>query len=197
MSRQHADAGGDRLLRKGLIESNPIDHHGLHCRRGVFDRVAGRRVEPDGGELVENAVSGEAEFLERLARQHAGAVDRLAGALMFLEQRNAEAGLCQPQSSEQSGGPAADNDGINRDISELQACRIADCREVEVASLPIASCNPAIRNGDYRENRPRAAISARRTRPASRDEDRAMKSATRQHGRWQTAAPGGRAAPSS
>jgi hypothetical protein len=39
-------------------------------------------------------------------------VNRLAGDLMFLEQRNAETGLCQLQTGIQSGWAAADHDHI-------------------------------------------------------------------------------------
>jgi hypothetical protein len=74
--------------------------------------VAGRRVEPDGGKLVENGRRRQAEFLERLAGQDSRAVDRRAGDLMFLEQCDAETGLCQLQTGIQSCWATADHDHI-------------------------------------------------------------------------------------
>ena len=104
----HPDAGAHGLARKRLIEAHAVDDDRLDRRRGVFDVVARRREELDGGKFVENGRGRQAEFLERLARQDSRAVDRLAGDLMFLEQCDAETGLCQLQTGIQSGWDTAD-----------------------------------------------------------------------------------------
>ena len=95
MPGQHLDAGRHGLSRKRLIETLAIDDDGFHRRRRVFDLVAGRRVKPDPGKLVENGGRRETKFAERFAGKDARAVDRRADALMLLEQRHAEAGLHQ------------------------------------------------------------------------------------------------------
>ncbi len=105
-------AGEGRALRQPAIEPRAIDHDGFDRRRRVLDRVAGRRVKLDGSELIQDAVVGELELLERVGGEDAGAMHRLAAGGMFLEERDAEAGAGKLPAGVKPRGAPADNDCV-------------------------------------------------------------------------------------
>ena len=66
----------------------------------------------DGSELIQDAVIGEPELLERVGGEDAGAMHRLAAGGMFLEERDAEAGAGKPPAGVKPRGAPADNDCV-------------------------------------------------------------------------------------
>ena len=103
------NAGERRALRQAAIELRAIDHDRFDGRRRVLDRRAGRRVELNAAKLIEDAVVGEPELLERVGGEDAGAVHRPAAGGMFLEERDAEAGAGQLPAGVKPRGAPADN----------------------------------------------------------------------------------------
>ena len=71
-------------------------------------------MKADRPQLIEDAVVGETESLERLGGEHAGAVHRHAARRMFLADRDREAGAGErPAGVQPSRAPADDDDIVN------------------------------------------------------------------------------------
>ena len=52
-----------------LIETEAIDGHGFDPVTGIGDRLACRRMKPDGDEGIEDGVAREIELVERVGRR--------------------------------------------------------------------------------------------------------------------------------
>ena len=86
----HPRAGGRRHVEQVLVEHRAIDDERLGRGRGVGNRQARGREEARGGQRVENRRPRQAELLECLDRQDAGAVHGLAGRRVFLDNDDVE-----------------------------------------------------------------------------------------------------------
>ena len=101
-------------LRKASIEPGPIDDDRFDRDRRVIDGIARRGMKADRPQLIEDAVVGETESLERLGGEHAGAVHWHAARRMFLADRDREAGAGErPAGVQPSRAPADDDDIVN------------------------------------------------------------------------------------
>ena len=61
--------------------------------------------------------AGQIEFAERLHREHTGAVHRLAGDDVLLQNDHVEPGAAQQGRAVQASGPSANNDYVMHETS--------------------------------------------------------------------------------
>ena len=101
-----------RALEQILIECAAIDDDGFDAVAGIDDFVAGRRPEARGRQLVEQRAAGEIEFVERVGRKHARAMDGLADARVFFEKDGLKSRSSEACAGIQARGPAADDDHV-------------------------------------------------------------------------------------
>jgi hypothetical protein len=92
---QQPDAGANGVGGQPLIERRTVYDHGLDGASPVDDFVTCWGNETSGGQLVEDGICGETELGECFTGKHAGAVDRVADDVMFLEHGNREPVLRQ------------------------------------------------------------------------------------------------------
>ena len=146
--RLHAPAvhnpgtGAIGLSREPRIERDSIDDDGFSDARAIDDIVAGRRDESDGRQFVEDGIGGEAEFIEGLARQNAGAVHGLADSLMFFQHDHVIAALCEAERGVESTRTGSDNDCVVHSVRSFHL-RTAGCQYWIVVPLPPRHPNAA------------------------------------------------------
>ena len=120
--------------REHAIEDQPIDRERLDVRRRVFDRAPGRREEPDGLERVQHRLAGQRELVERLRRDDARAVHRVAARRVLLEERHVETSRRQLLGDVQASGTATNDRYIMHGVKESRVTtRRARRRAVRVA----------------------------------------------------------------
>jgi hypothetical protein len=101
-----------RALVQLAIEEPPVDHERFDLRGRVADRRAARRVKADVRERVQDGVTRDVELVERLRREHPGAMDRLARRMVLFVQRDVETAERQEPCRMETGGPSANHDHV-------------------------------------------------------------------------------------
>ena len=104
------------------VERHAIDHDRLDLRRRGLDRVPGRRVKPDRGEVIQDAGLGDPEPLECLTRQHAGAMNRLADRGVLFEKFDTNTSGSEASGRVESRGTAADDHDVSCIGTGLREC---------------------------------------------------------------------------
>src|SRR5262249_28038034 len=108
----HARPGLDGAVGQHRVEQPAIDDDRLDGGRRILDRRAGRAEELRRVERVQDDLAREVELLERLAGQHTGAVDRLAGGRVLLAHDHVQPAPGELAGGVQPPGAASDNGNI-------------------------------------------------------------------------------------
>ena len=121
-SNARAQVDGDARVQcpvvQPLIERCAVDDERFRGRRGVRNGQAGGREESSCRQRVQDRLARQIELVERFGGEHAGAVHRLPGDRVLLEQRHVEPGARQQRGGVQPSGAPAYDDDIMHEQSE-------------------------------------------------------------------------------
>jgi hypothetical protein len=110
------DARGTAGIGQRLIEGSAIDNRGPHAIGIDCDGAPIRGDEARRVRGVEDGLTGNVEFGERIQTEKAGAMGGNADAGVFFEDHDVVTALGEPARRDQPGGPCSDDDDVTQHV---------------------------------------------------------------------------------